>query len=329
MPRESEKPTISEFTDTPLVRVADGALSRNMAPADLIAEPGARAALDARYQGAADISDHVSAVDGSAHMAAGITVEDSAQNFSGVDLEAVLEELAPAGFVKSSGGGFDLINPITDASGATSLDLSLGNVQHIESTNGNYTLSVTAVPITGTMMSFWLIVDTSNAGDTPTWFGPITWMTGLEAIDWAAASRHVFSFVSLDGGVSWSGWHLTPTAPIQQETFSVSGDVSVKAGTHRVHNNSGQDRTLVAVRASVDPAPTGASLIVDLNIDGTTAFTTQGNRPTIPAGADTVLSDQPDVTTWPAGAYLTVDVDQVGSTVPGSDLTVSVLFRDA
>ena len=84
--------------------------------------------------------------------------------------------------------------------------------------------------------------------------------------------------------------------------------------------------TIVGVRASVGVAPTGASLIVDVNKNGTTIFTTQDNRPTITATNFTDLSSAPDVTAIAADDYLTVDVDQIGSTVAGSDLILQVLI---
>jgi hypothetical protein len=60
-----------------------------------------------------------------------------------------------------------------------------------------------------------------------------------------------------------------------------------------------------------------------VNKNGSTIFTTQANRPTIVSGALTSVS-VPDVTTWANGDYLTVDIDQVGSTTPGTDLQVQV-----
>lgn len=49
MPKESAKATITSFAGTPLVRVVDGANSRNISPANLVAESGAQTALDGRY----------------------------------------------------------------------------------------------------------------------------------------------------------------------------------------------------------------------------------------------------------------------------------------
>ena len=70
--------------------------------------------------------------------------------------------------------------------------------------------------------------------------------------------------------------------------------------------------------------PTGANIIVDVHKNGTTIFTTQGKRPEIAAGGYTDESDTPDVTALTKTDYLTMDVDQVGSTITGQDLTVHV-----
>lgn len=105
--------------------------------------------------------------------------------------------------------------------------------------------------------------------------------------------------------------------------FSIPGGLGTSVGALRIYNDSGKDLTLEAVRASVGTAPTGAAIIVDVNLGGTTIFTTQSARPTIAVSTNTATGT-PAVTTWPNGGYLTVDVDQVGSTVAGSDLVVQV-----
>jgi hypothetical protein len=107
-------------------------------------------------------------------------------------------------------------------------------------------------------------------------------------------------------------------------TFSHTGAVTVKTGTHRLYNDTGSNLSILLVRAVVGTAPTGASLIVDVHKNDTTIFTTQSNRPTITASSFTDTS-VPAVALWSAGEYLTVDIDQVGSTVAGSDLVVTVI----
>jgi hypothetical protein len=83
--------------------------------------------------------------------------------------------------------------------------------------------------------------------------------------------------------------------------------------------------TIVKVKVVVKTAPTGAALIVDVNKNGTTIFTTQGGRPSIAIGDTTDDSDTPDVTALAETDKLTIDIDQVGSTIAGADLTVEVV----
>lgn len=109
-------------------------------------------------------------------------------------------------------------------------------------------------------------------------------------------------------------------------TWSVLGNLVAGTGKHRIYNDSGVDLSIRACRASAGTPPTGQPVIIDVNDDGTTIFTTQANRPTIAAGANTSGSvTSMNDTTWQAGHYLTVDVDQIGSGTAGADLVVQVL----
>jgi len=69
-----------------------------------------------------------------------------------------------------------------------------------------------------------------------------------------------------------------------------------------------------------------SSTIVDVNLNGTTIFTTQGNRPELAYNdADQVaVSGTPEVTTVAAGDVLTWDIDQIGT--GAEDLTVVVIL---
>jgi hypothetical protein len=104
--------------------------------------------------------------------------------------------------------------------------------------------------------------------------------------------------------------------------FSKSGALTTGTGVSRLP--IGAAYTIQSVRAMVNTAPTGAAILVDVNKNGTTIFTTQANRPSIAAAGNASSAAVPDVTSLAAGDFLTVDVDQIGSTVAGSDLTVIV-----
>jgi hypothetical protein len=106
--------------------------------------------------------------------------------------------------------------------------------------------------------------------------------------------------------------------------FSKSGALSVAVGASRFYVPF--TCTIVSIQAMVGTSPTGATLIVDVNKNGTTVFTTQANRPTVAAAGNVSGAAVPNVTALAAGDYISVDIDQVGSTVPGSDLIVNILY---
>ncbi len=87
------------------------------------------------------------------------------------------------------------------------------------------------------------------------------------------------------------------------------------------------DAEIIDVRAVVNTQPTGADVIVDVDKNGTTIFSTQANRPTVAASSNDSGLAVPDITEFLAGDYLQVNIDQIGSTIAGADLTVMVRFR--
>jgi hypothetical protein len=106
--------------------------------------------------------------------------------------------------------------------------------------------------------------------------------------------------------------------------YSKQGAIAVATGAMRLPIDG--IYTIVGTRLMVGTAPAGSAILVDVNKNGTTIYTTQANRPTIAAGANAGgPGATPDVTTLAAGDYLTVDVDQIGSGTPGSDLTVTIV----
>jgi hypothetical protein len=110
-----------------------------------------------------------------------------------------------------------------------------------------------------------------------------------------------------------------------QFTIAIPGNLAVGAGKFRVYNDCGTTLTVKYARISVNTNPTGADIIADFNISNTTIFTTQTNRPRITAGTSTSgrVSNM-DVVAFPNGAWWTVDIDQIGSSVPGADYTAQL-----
>jgi hypothetical protein len=83
--------------------------------------------------------------------------------------------------------------------------------------------------------------------------------------------------------------------------------------------------TISKVYVNVKTAPMGASIIVDINKNGTSIWnTTQANRATIAASATSGTQTSFDTTSIAEGDVLTLDIDQVGSSTAGADITVTI-----
>lgn len=109
-------------------------------------------------------------------------------------------------------------------------------------------------------------------------------------------------------------------------TFAKTGVLTT--GTGKIRYRFPFAATIVGVSLACNTAPTGASIICDINKNGTTIFTTQANRPTILAGAFATAAEvtNMNITSVAAGDYFTLDIDQVGSTVAGADLSAFIRY---
>jgi hypothetical protein len=119
----------------------------------------------------------------------------------------------------------------------------------------------------------------------------------------------------------------TPTESI---IIAVSDETTaLTTGTAKVTFRMPYAFSLSGIKASVTTAPTGADLIVDVNEAGSTLMTTNKLRidatekttataATPPTLTDTALADD---------AEITIDIDQVGSTVAGAGLKVYLIGR--
>lgn len=104
-------------------------------------------------------------------------------------------------------------------------------------------------------------------------------------------------------------------------SFSEIGELTVKTGALEFPLPYNCTITEVKLRAST--APTGAAVIIDVNVDGATIDT--GTKPQIAAGSkdgsDTVFTDASHL----ENQVMSVDIDQIGSTIAGSNLVVVVI----
>lgn len=111
--------------------------------------------------------------------------------------------------------------------------------------------------------------------------------------------------------------------------FWIAGTIATATGVIRFFNLSGATLAFQKVHLSVNTAPVGADLIVDVNRGTAGSKATifaSANRPKILAGEYEGYSTTFQTLNIADGSYLTFDVDQVGSSTPGSDLAITVLL---
>jgi hypothetical protein len=128
-------------------------------------------------------------------------------------------------------------------------------------------------------------------------------------------------------GYNGSAWALLGGTPTECIIIAV-GDESTAAttGTAKVTFRMPYAFTLTSVKASVTTAPTGSTLVVDINEAGASILSTKlsidaSEKTSATAATPAVISDA----SLAADAEMTIDIDQVGSTVAGTGLKVTLI----
>jgi hypothetical protein len=117
--------------------------------------------------------------------------------------------------------------------------------------------------------------------------------------------------------------------PIQSWDFALSDEsTALTAGTAKLTWRTPYAITVTEVRASVNTAPTGSTIIVDINEGGSTILSTKlsidaSEFTSTTAASAAVISD----TALADDAEITFDIDQIGSTIAGKGLKVSIIGR--
>lgn len=267
---------------------------------------------------------------------------------SGTDGQVLTKDSSQTGGIKWATNPSAPVTSVNTQTGAvvlTKTDIGLGNVDNTSDANKpvstatqtalnakaplaspTFTGTVTVpTPTNNTDAATKAYVDTAASGlankaDKTTTFSAGTGLTGGGDL---STNRTISANFGTTAGTVAQGNH-THTLTFSLTSFYKSGTLSVTTGTQLLPVDG--TYTIVGTRLTAGTAPVGAAIIVDVNKNGTTIYTTQANRPTIADGAQTGgPGSAPDVTALSAGDYLSVDIDQVGSSTAGSDLTVSVI----
>ena len=144
------------------------------------------------------------------------------------------------------------------------------------------------------------------------WTSPRTWVTG-ETVTAALMNTHVRDNMTA----------LKAAVGTRQAVWYITGVLTTGTNKSAELKYRGPTGTIKRADAAVKVAPTDADLILDINIDGTSIWaSTQANRVTVAAAATSGTQTSFDTTSLTDGKVLTLDIDQVGSTIAGSNLTV-------
>ncbi len=100
--------------------------------------------------------------------------------------------------------------------------------------------------------------------------------------------------------------------------FSRQGTLGVLTGTQRLYVE--RAGTIGVVRASLGTPSVGSPVVVDVNKNGTSIL----SAPISVAAGQYTATGTISNSSCVAGDYYTVDIDSVGSTSPGANLTVTI-----
>lgn len=108
-------------------------------------------------------------------------------------------------------------------------------------------------------------------------------------------------------------------------TFLLGIAGAVTTGANKARMVIEKNGTISKAFISAKVGPVGADLITDINLGGSTIWSTQTNRLKLTADTVTGSTTTFNTTAVVEGQLVTIDVDQVGSTVAGEEITVQLV----
>jgi hypothetical protein len=152
---------------------------------------------------------------------------------------------------------------------------------------------------------------------------------GAERTRWEAGVYAPVTNEAVDQGKAATRWGnayckevVYGQTPVMTFLVAPGGGISVGANKMGVSMVAPYNATIVRAFAWAEVAPTGQAIIFDLNVNGSTIWSTQANRLQIAAAANSGEQTTFNTTTVSKGDRITVDVDQVGSTTAGANVSV-------
>jgi hypothetical protein len=139
-----------------------------------------------------------------------------------------------------------------------------------------------------------------------------------------------------DAARGWSRDEFNRIASLLNEWLGVESAIipcsdettAITTGTAKRTFRMPYAATLTAVRASMNTAPTGSTAIFDINQNGSTLLSTKlsidaGEKTSYTAATPAVIG----TSALTVDSEITIDFDQVGSTVAGAGVKITLIWR--
>lgn len=132
--------------------------------------------------------------------------------------------------------------------------------------------------------------------------------------------------VAVEGNLLYRAGGSFVGLPTEIQLACSDETTALTTGTAKVTFRMPYAMTLTAVRASVTTAPTGSTLVVDINESGASVLSTKlsidvSEKTSTTAATPPVISDS----ALADDAEITIDIDQIGSTIAGAGLKVTLI----
>lgn len=230
-----------------------------------------------------------------------------------------------------SGGGDALTSsPLSQFAATTSAQLAgvisdeTGTGNLVFSTSPTLVTPVLGTPTSGTLTNCTGLPVSGITGSTSTALGVGSLEIG-HASDTTLA-RSSAGNLTVEGNLLYRAGGSFIGMPVEIQLACSDEATALTTGTAKVTFRMPFAMTLTAVRSSVTTAPTGSTLIVDINAGGASLL---GTKLSIDASekTSTTAASAATITTSAIGddAEITIDIDQIGSTVAGAGLKVTLI----
>lgn len=202
---------------------------------------------------------------------------------------------------------------------ATALAVNVGSAGALVANGG-----ALGTPSSGTLTSCTGLPLTGITSSTSTALGVGTLEVG-NASDTTLA-RSSAGNLTVEGNLIYRAGGSFVGLPIEIQLACSDETTALTAGTAKVTFRTPCAITLTAVRASVTTAPTGSTLVVDINQSGSTILSTKlsidaTEKTSTTAAVSPVIS----TSALTDDAEMTIDIDQIGSTIAGTGLKVTLI----